>query len=638
MQRNSSDHSAPRESLCEIKSAFTPTSLGVSVNALYYASLVIALCGALGGIMAKQWVREYRAGLGNSFSLRERVQRREIRLKGLERYKLALIVELIPLILFLGLLVFLAGLITDLSAKHVAIWIPSVIIVGVSLSALSASIIHGSSNPYSPYRSPLTRLLGRILFSPLLVRHSREGVTAVSSFPKVWKTRTLKHAVNYNLRRAPEAVLETSELALCQQDNPHHYLENILVDSRSAPQEELRLAALRIAALHMHPCLMTTFSQDDKDQTFTDYVLYVAESPTDPRHYIMDIIWALHRIQLAPGTQFDQAMSSLRHLMEDPVEMRFVVETVVRRFHELNEPSGGRDQLVELAVRQSVLDQKLTWLLNAIVGQQVEWTSHRLFHLGFVVDDWKDLFDLAEIEALIPDGYYPGNMLPLAEFPAALAKLWCACVSHAELTEEGLAALNESGVLSSVRAFIARVQGRGAEEAEELAIALEERVCGLLPINASPDAVAENVEDTQGAGSEATKDRGYKLEIRRRELTSIFGALQVAPNRQWSRARRPELSVGEAITKPVICAAVAPALLLDCGVEVPYGSWGDSKPIVEDDFPQTHSVSTIPRLRAWAEKLPQWFNIRRGQEIRPQDEEKQDSAERADPNLSDGTE
>ena len=70
-------------------------------------------------------------------------------------------VETLPMIGFFGLFTFLSGLLVDLSRRPLGVQLPSIVILGLGITALVASIIHGSYNPMSPFRSPVSRLLSR---------------------------------------------------------------------------------------------------------------------------------------------------------------------------------------------------------------------------------------------------------------------------------------------------------------------------------------------------------------------------------------------------------------------------------------------------------------------------------------------
>lgn len=139
--------------LCSMDALFNPTGTDVAVNAPWYLSLSFGLLGAFSGIPAKQWVREFHIELKNRTTLREQMIRREVRLGGMEQFHFATIVESIPMLGFVGLLTFVAGLVIDLFGKPRGVLVPSVAVLLIGLTILALSILHGSGNPTPPRHS-----------------------------------------------------------------------------------------------------------------------------------------------------------------------------------------------------------------------------------------------------------------------------------------------------------------------------------------------------------------------------------------------------------------------------------------------------------------------------------------------------
>ncbi len=88
----------------------------VWLNALWFAGLILSLASASVGIMVKQWLNEYSAGVsGNSRSV---AQMRQYRLIHLRAWHVQDVVNTIPVLLQLALGLFLAGLLILLWSLH----------------------------------------------------------------------------------------------------------------------------------------------------------------------------------------------------------------------------------------------------------------------------------------------------------------------------------------------------------------------------------------------------------------------------------------------------------------------------------------------------------------------------------------
>ena len=82
----------------------------VSINTLWFTSLVLSLAAALFGILAKQWCREYLRWHSSMSSARENVLIRQVRFEAWERWQVASFVASIPAFLEVALILFLVGL------------------------------------------------------------------------------------------------------------------------------------------------------------------------------------------------------------------------------------------------------------------------------------------------------------------------------------------------------------------------------------------------------------------------------------------------------------------------------------------------------------------------------------------------
>lgn len=122
------------------------------LNALWFASLVFSIASASIGIMVKQWLKEYKMGLyGNS---REVARRRQHRLNNLQKWQVAAIVALLPILLQISLFLFLAGLVVFVRSIHPTVALVVLILVTLLLAfqfgTTALPAIYSSCCYYSP--------------------------------------------------------------------------------------------------------------------------------------------------------------------------------------------------------------------------------------------------------------------------------------------------------------------------------------------------------------------------------------------------------------------------------------------------------------------------------------------------------
>ncbi|KAL1698455.1 hypothetical protein EV121DRAFT_164677, partial [Schizophyllum commune] len=102
------------------------------VNALWLVSLTLSLLTALMAVLAKQWIQHYHSLPKGS--PRDRAHLRHYRFRSLERWKVPAIVGLLPGLLTIALLLFLAGLVVYVAPTDSAIF-------GITLSLTATALI-----------------------------------------------------------------------------------------------------------------------------------------------------------------------------------------------------------------------------------------------------------------------------------------------------------------------------------------------------------------------------------------------------------------------------------------------------------------------------------------------------------------
>ncbi|KAL1738313.1 hypothetical protein HDZ31DRAFT_703, partial [Schizophyllum fasciatum] len=78
------------------------------VNGLWLTSLTLSLSTALVSVLAKQWIQYFNSTSGNT--AQERAYIRQYRLEGFKQWRVPFIIDILPILLSVALLLFLAGL------------------------------------------------------------------------------------------------------------------------------------------------------------------------------------------------------------------------------------------------------------------------------------------------------------------------------------------------------------------------------------------------------------------------------------------------------------------------------------------------------------------------------------------------
>ncbi|KAF9003473.1 hypothetical protein BDZ89DRAFT_1240423 [Hymenopellis radicata] len=96
------------DSIPSTSADFTPSSLDIWVNGLWFTSLTLSLVAALLAVLMKQWIRHYTSLV--SGTAQERSLIRQYRFMGLQKWHVPTLIGLLPVLLHLSLAIFFAGL------------------------------------------------------------------------------------------------------------------------------------------------------------------------------------------------------------------------------------------------------------------------------------------------------------------------------------------------------------------------------------------------------------------------------------------------------------------------------------------------------------------------------------------------
>ncbi|KAL4261367.1 hypothetical protein AB1N83_008267 [Pleurotus pulmonarius] len=145
------------ESIPPAETTSGPSQGDIWVNGLWFISLTLSLSTALLAVLARQWLHQYTAI--TSGTSRDRSLIRQYRFDGLMKWRVQVLIGLLPVLLHIALGLFLAGLIVFLMPLN------SVIGWAVASITLLVFIIYSISNilplvdPQCPYRTPFSDIL-----------------------------------------------------------------------------------------------------------------------------------------------------------------------------------------------------------------------------------------------------------------------------------------------------------------------------------------------------------------------------------------------------------------------------------------------------------------------------------------------
>lgn len=139
---------APSDSL------FSPETVSVWVNGLWFTSLALSLTTALLAVLTKQWIHQYMAV--PSGTPRDRSRIRQLRFMNLQTWHVPVIISLLPVLMHVALGVFFIGLIVLLKSLHSTICAIVGTIASIGFTAYFGTTILPLFDPDCPYKTPLT--------------------------------------------------------------------------------------------------------------------------------------------------------------------------------------------------------------------------------------------------------------------------------------------------------------------------------------------------------------------------------------------------------------------------------------------------------------------------------------------------
>ncbi|SJL00486.1 uncharacterized protein ARMOST_03799 [Armillaria ostoyae] len=136
---------------------FIATTTSVWVNGLWFTSLTLSLATALVSVLVKQWLHHHM--LLSSGIPRERSLLRQFRYAGLQKWRVLVIIGLLPVLMHTALAIFFVGMVIYLSSLQISLaWIVGIITAVAYTAYLMANILP-LFFPQCPYRTSLCDLV-----------------------------------------------------------------------------------------------------------------------------------------------------------------------------------------------------------------------------------------------------------------------------------------------------------------------------------------------------------------------------------------------------------------------------------------------------------------------------------------------
>ncbi|KAF9027428.1 hypothetical protein BDZ89DRAFT_1160808 [Hymenopellis radicata] len=133
---------------------FEPDVIDIWINGLWVVSLTTSLVVALAAVLVKQWLHRYMTFPSGTPRLRSHI--RQFRFMGLEKWRVLIIIGMLPIIMHISLMLFFAGLTLFFIPLRVSLaWAVGSITVLVCVLYLVSNVIP-IIFPQCPYQTPLT--------------------------------------------------------------------------------------------------------------------------------------------------------------------------------------------------------------------------------------------------------------------------------------------------------------------------------------------------------------------------------------------------------------------------------------------------------------------------------------------------
>ncbi|SJK97122.1 uncharacterized protein ARMOST_00373 [Armillaria ostoyae] len=234
--------------------AFRPSMSDSWVNGLWFTSLSLSLATALFAVLTKQWIHQYMSV--PSGTPQDRCRVRQFRYMGLQQWRVAFIIGLLPVLMSTSLAAFLVGLVLFIVPLRVSIASVVGVITFISFSAYIVTNFLPIVYPSCPYKTPLSQYIFPLytyilrIFNWLLSPISKLWTwSAYISTPPAPTIRTLRDAEHAAVEdSADETDVQALAWLFHMSSNPSVW--NIVIESTSAlPLKSVKSLERRIARI-----------------------------------------------------------------------------------------------------------------------------------------------------------------------------------------------------------------------------------------------------------------------------------------------------------------------------------------------------------------------------------------------------
>ncbi|TFK95111.1 hypothetical protein BDV98DRAFT_91713 [Pterulicium gracile] len=140
----------------DLDSAVFASSTDYWTHGLWFTGLTLSFITALFAVVMKQWISSYMTPVsGNPL---EQVRMRHFRFKGLEKWHVPALFGFLPVLLHISLFLFLAGLVSFLSALNITMAVITALLAGSAFLAYVTANSLPVFYPECPYKTPLSSL------------------------------------------------------------------------------------------------------------------------------------------------------------------------------------------------------------------------------------------------------------------------------------------------------------------------------------------------------------------------------------------------------------------------------------------------------------------------------------------------
>ncbi|KAJ7199784.1 hypothetical protein GGX14DRAFT_661171, partial [Mycena pura] len=130
------------------------------INGLWFTSLVFSLVSALGASVAKGWVTQFSSVSGSSWDDAALHCRR---LRGVQRWRLAILIRALPVLLHIAFFLFGSGLVILLFQDDPAIGIIALVLMAFVAVLYLGNTVLSACYSDSPFRTPLSDMARRLV-------------------------------------------------------------------------------------------------------------------------------------------------------------------------------------------------------------------------------------------------------------------------------------------------------------------------------------------------------------------------------------------------------------------------------------------------------------------------------------------